>query len=228
MSSELRKKWWTVPVGHLVWFFITLVCFTLRKKVILEDANGKPMGSFQCIIALWHNRVFVPCYVYRYVLKGKKVQMSMLTSASKDGALLATVAKDYGMRAVRGSSRRRGVAGFMDMLRELKDGCSMCITPDGPKGPIYKCHPGVIKLASVSGLPIVPARVSYSSYWRIKKAWDGFVIPKPFSRVIVHLAKPLEVPPALTPELQQEYCEKLNQILAAGSPDFEPINPEQK
>ena len=210
MSSELRKKWWTVPVGHLVWFFITLVCLTLRKKVILEDADSKPMGSFQCIIALWHNRVFVPCYVYRYVLKGKKVQMSMLTSASKDGALLATVAKDYGMRAVRGSSRRRGVAGFMDMLRELKDGCSMCITPDGPKG------------------PIVPARVSYSSYWRIKKAWDGFVIPKPFSRVVVHLAKPLEVPAELTPELQQEYCEKLNQILAAGTPDFEPINPEQK
>ena len=228
MSSELRKKWWTVPVGHLVWFFITLVCLTLRKKVIFEGADGKPMGSFQCIIALWHNRVFVPCYVYRNVLKGKKVQMSMLTSASKDGALLATVAKDYGMRAVRGSSRRRGVAGFMDMLRELKDGCSMCITPDGPKGPIYKCHPGVIKLASVSGLPIVPARVSYSSYWRIKKAWDGFVIPKPFSRVVVHLAKPLEVPADLTPELQQEYCEKLNQILAAGTPDFEPINPEQK
>ena len=227
MSSELRKKWWTVPVGHLVWFFITLICFTLRKKVVLEDADGKPMGSFQCIIALWHNRVFVPCYVYRYVIKGKKVQMSMLTSASKDGALLATVAKDYGMRAVRGSSRRRGVAGFMDMLRELKDGCSMCITPDGPKGPIYKCHPGVIKLASVSGLPIVPARISYSSYWRIRKAWDGFVIPKPFSRVVVHLAKCIEGPADLTPEQQQEYCEKLNQALAAGTPDFEPIHPEK-
>lgn len=214
-------------MGHLVWFFITLICFTLRKKVVLEDADGKPMGSFQCIIALWHNRVFVPCYVYRYVIKGKKVQMSMLTSASKDGALLATVAKDYGMRAVRGSSRRRGVAGFMDMLRELKDGCSMCITPDGPKGPIYKCHPGVIKLASVSGLPIVPARISYSSYWRIRKAWDGFVIPKPFSRVVVHLAKCIEVPADLTPEQQQEYCEKLNQALAAGTPDFEPIHPEK-
>lgn len=151
----------------------------------------------------------------------------MLTSASKDGALLATVAKDYGMRAVRGSSRRRGVAGFMDMLRELRDGCSMCITPDGPKGPIYKCHPGVIKLASVSGLPIVPARISYSSYWRIKKAWDGFIIPKPFSRVVVHLAKCIEVPAELTPEQQQEYCEKLNQALAAGTPDFEPIHPKK-
>ena len=95
MASELRKKWWTVPVGHLMWFFITLICFTLRKRIIIEDAEGKKFGSYQCIIALWHNRVFVPCYVYRYCVKGKKVQMSMLTSASKDGALLATVAKDY-------------------------------------------------------------------------------------------------------------------------------------
>lgn len=227
-SSELRKKWWTVPVGHLVWFLITLVCFTLRKRVIAEDTDGKPMGAFQCIIALWHNRVFIPCYVYRYVLKGKKVQMSMLTSASKDGALLATVAKDYGMRAVRGSSRRRGVAGFLDMVRELKDGCSMCITPDGPKGPIYKCHPGVIKLASVSGLPIVPACISYSSYWRIGKAWDGFVIPKPFSRVIIRLGQGIKVPQELTPELQEEFCSKLEQTLAYGTPDFEPITLNQQ
>lgn len=213
-------------MGHLVWFFITLICFTLRKRIIIEDAEGKKFGSYQCIIALWHNRVFVPCYVYRYCVKGKKVQMSMLTSASKDGALLATVAKDYGMRAVRGSSRRRGVAGFLDMVRELNDGCSMCITPDGPKGPIYKCHPGAVKLASVSGVPIVPACVSYSSFWRISKAWDGFVIPKPFSRVVLRLKQPLEVPADLSPEQQTEYCRKLEELLAEGTPDFSPVIPE--
>lgn len=223
MSSELRKKWWTAPVGHLVWFFITLICFTLRKRVIVEDLEGKTMGSFQCIFALWHNRVFVPCYVYRYYFKGKKVPMSMLTSASKDGALLSTVAKNYGMRTVRGSSRRRGVAGFLDMVRELNEGCSMCITPDGPKGPIYKCHPGVVKLASVSGLPIIPAAVSYSSYWRIRKAWDGFVIPKPFSKATLRLGKPIYVPKDMTPEQQEEFCLRLEQALAAGTPDFEPI-----
>lgn len=213
-------------MGHLVWFFITLICFTLRKRIIIEDAEGKKFGSYQCIIALWHNRVFVPCYVYRYYVKGKKVQMSMLTSASKDGALLATVAKDYGMRAVRGSSRRRGVAGFLDMVRELNDGCSMCITPDGPKGPIYKCHPGAVKLASVSGVPIVPACVSYSSFWRISKAWDGFVIPKPFSRVVLRLKQPLEIPADLSPEQQTEYCRKLEELLAEGTPDFSPVIPE--
>lgn len=227
MSAEIRRKWWTTPVGHIVWFFITLICLTLRKRVIIEDLGGKRMGSFQCIIALWHNRVFVPCYVYRYLIKGQKVPMSMLTSASKDGALLSTVAADYGMRTVRGSSRRRGVAGFLDMLKELKEGCSMCITPDGPKGPIYKCHPGVIKLASVSGLPIIPAAVSYSSCWRIKKAWDGFAIPKPFSKAIVRLGSPIYVPAELTPEVQQEYCSKLEKALAEGTPDFAPISSDK-
>lgn len=224
MSSkglEKRSKWWTRPLGHLVWMLISSVCLTLRKRVITQGKAEELLGRQQCIIALWHNRTFTPCYVYRYVIKGE-VPMSMLTSASKDGALLATVAEDYGMRAVRGSSHRRGVAGFRDMLRELEEGCCMCITPDGPKGPIYKCHPGVIRLASVSGLPILPLCIDIPVCWRIKKAWDGFVIPKPFSRITVTAREPLYVPAELDDETQKEYMARLDGLLAMGRPDFEP------
>lgn len=224
MSSkglEKRSKWWTRPLGHLVWMLISSVCLTLRKRVIMQGKAGELLGRQQCIIALWHNRTFTPCYVYRYVIKGQ-VPMSMLTSASKDGALLATVAEDYGMRAVRGSSHRRGVAGFRDMLRELEEGCCMCITPDGPKGPIYKCHPGVIRLASVSGLPILPLCIDIPGCWRIKKAWDGFVIPKPFSKITVTAREPLYVPAELDDETQKEYMARLDELLAMGRPDFEP------
>lgn len=188
-------------------------------KVVYQGNAGDVLGKKQCIVALWHNRTFTPCFVYRYKIKGR-VPMSMLTSASKDGALLETVAQGYGMRAVRGSSHRRGVAGFRDMLRELEDGCCMCITPDGPKGPVYKCHPGVIRLASVSGLPIIPLCIDIPHCWRIKKAWDGFVIPKPFSRVTVLAKAPLYVPAGLDDELQQEYVEKLNMLLSTARPDF--------
>ena len=140
MSNEVRKKWWTVPVGNLVWAFIAGVCSTLRKKIVNLNGPDDPWGDYQCIIALWHNRVFAPCHVYRYVVKGR-LPMSMLTSASKDGAMLATVVKNYGMRAVRGSSRRRGVAGFLDMLRELNRparippwaGGMLCVAPNPPK-----------------------------------------------------------------------------------------------
>lgn len=221
-SLEKRSKWWTRIAGHVVWFLISAVCATLRKRVEFRGAAADYLGRKQCIIALWHNRTFTPCYVYRYCLKAV-VPMSMLTSASKDGALLATVAEDYGMRSVRGSSHRRGAAGFRDMLRELEDGCCMCITPDGPKGPCYKCRPGVIRLASVSGLPILPLCIDIPSCWRIKKAWDGFVIPKPFSRITVQVGEPLFVPGDLDEDTQKEYMEKLDALLAAGRPDFDAI-----
>ncbi|MBQ3240552.1 MAG: lysophospholipid acyltransferase family protein [Akkermansia sp.] len=228
-NHELRSKWWSRPLGHIAWFLISLVCFTLRKRVVNGDASGdgETIGSKPVIVSLWHNRTFVPCYFYKYVLKGS-VQMSMLTSASKDGAMLATVAEDYGMRAVRGSSGRRGVAGFLDMMRELKAGYSMCITPDGPKGPRYRCHPGVIKLASVSGLPIIPVGIDIPHCWRINKAWDGFVIPKPFSKVILRWGAPLYVPENISDAEIKVYCERLEQLMAYGRPDFEPIDEKKK
>lgn len=223
-SSELRSKWWSRPAGNIVWFFITMICHTLRKRVVCIDDSelAKPMGGKQVIAALWHNRTFVPSYFYKYVIKGK-VTMSMLTSASKDGAMLATVTENYGMRAVRGSSGRRGVAGFLDMVRELNEGCSMCITPDGPKGPRYCVRHGVIKLASVSGLPIVPICIDIPHCWRISKAWDGFAIPKPFSKVTLRWGKPIYVPKDLTDEQMEQYAEELKQAMAHGRPDFEPF-----
>lgn len=226
-NLEKRSKWWTRPAGHLLWLFITVICASLRKRVIVRSGAAEILAKKQAIIALWHNRTFTPCYVYRYCLGGK-IPMSMLTSASKDGALLATVAGDYGMRVVRGSSHRRGVAGFRDMLRELEEGCHMCITPDGPKGPRYKCHPGVVRLASVSGLPILPLCFDFSNCWRISKAWDGFVIPKPFSKVTVVVQEPLYVPKDIDDATQKEYMEKLEGMLALGRPDFDEIKLEDK
>ncbi len=224
-DTELRSKWWTRPLGHLLWLLISLVCVTLRKRVIDPGTGDDALGKKQCIVALWHNRTFVPCYLYRYVIKGE-VPMSMLTSASKDGAMLATVAEDYGMSAVRGSSSRRGIAGFREMMREVKAGHSMCITPDGPRGPLYRCHSGVIKLASLSGLPICPARISFSSCWRIRKSWDKYIIPKPFSRVTLEMGEPICVPRDIDDDALKAYGEKLEQALAHGTPDFnQPTQP---
>lgn len=221
-GSEIRSKWWSRPAGHIVWFLITAVCCTLRKHTEIEEPDpDEPAGSRPVVVAIWHNRIFVPCFVYKYIIKGT-TGMSMLTSASKDGAVLGTVAEDYGMRAVRGSSGRRGVAGFLDMLREVRAGYSMCITPDGPKGPRYKSHPGVIKLASVSGVPIVPVAIDYANCWRLK-SWDGFAIPKPFSRVNLRWGKPIHVPKDLDEEGIKEYAAKLDAVLAIGRPDFEPL-----
>lgn len=206
--SEIRQKWWSRPLGYILWFFITLICFTLRIRV---HGRKDVLLERQCVAALWHNRIFSPCYIYRYVIRGR-IPMCMLTSASKDGAMLSAVAQCYGMRTVRGSSRRRGAVGFMDMVREMENGCHMCITPDGPKGPLYRCHPGAIRLASLSGAPLLPVRLRFGRCWRVS-SWDRFIVPLPFSRVEMELCDPLQVPPDLSPDEQADWCRKLEVIL---------------
>ena len=93
---------------------------------------------------------------------------------------------------MRGSSSRRGAAALVALRRKLRDGATVAITPDGPKGPRYKVQPGVVKLAQTSGAPIVVMSVNFSSCWRLK-SWDRFCVPKPFSQVLLKLEEGLEI-----------------------------------
>ncbi|MCD7798868.1 MAG: lysophospholipid acyltransferase family protein [Akkermansiaceae bacterium] len=218
-----RSTRWTPLLGHFLWGIIQCICLTLRIRFRLETGAASSWKTRPVIVALWHNRTFVPCYVYRKM--GFSPPMCVLTSASKDGALLEIVAKHYRMAAIRGSSGRRGVTAFMEMTHCMRQGYSMCITPDGPKGPRYTVHPGAVKLASMSGVPIVPVCIDYSACWRIGKAWDGYAIPKPFSKVSLLWGKELTVPPDLDENGLQKFCLQLTERLCLGRPDFSPIKP---
>lgn len=220
-STEKRSKWWTRCAGNLLWAAIQTLCATLRVRTCRENPSDTLGDETPCIVALWHNRTLIPCYIYRK-LRIKR-PMCVLTSASKDGALLETVANRYGISAIRGSSGRRGATAFIEMRKYLRNGGNLCITPDGPKGPCYRSHQGIIKLASMTGVPISPVCIDYSSYWRINRTWDRFAIPVPFSKVVMYWKSPLHVPPDLTPEQIDEYCRRLDLLLSAGAPDFAPL-----
>lgn len=219
-NNEIRSLWWSRPLGHLIFLGILLLCKTLRFKITFASEDlSKSSCDLQFIAALWHNRTFVPCYIYTRMMKSTR-KMCMITSASKDGAMLTAVAENFGMITVRGSSHRRGVRAFLEMIKAMKQGCCMCLAPDGPRGPAYKCKPGVIKLASLTSVPIVPAALSFSSYWRIK-SWDKYIIPKPFSTVELKWCEPIHVPSDLSDEQLKQYQELLNCSLSIGTPDFE-------
>ena len=227
-DTELRSAWWSRLAGHLLWFVVTPLCMTLRKRlVIAEDEKPLHPGSEPVIVAFWHNRSFVPAHFYKYVLKGT-APMCLLSSASKEGAMMDALIGHYGMRTVRGSSRRRGIAAFKEMIRVVRAGYCMAITTDGPKGPIYKSHAGVVKLASLTGLPIVPVCVDMPRCWRAMKAWDRFAVPVPFSRVNVRWGSRIMVPAGLEDDALKEYAERLDAALCHGRPDFEPLDDFQQ
>ena len=160
--------------------------FTDRSRVMATPPD-KPL-----LWAFWHNRLFVMPYLFERYFPGRPG--AALTSASKDGEILAAFLNRFSVRAIRGSSSRGGARALVEMKRAIEDGFIMGITPDGPRGPRYHLNPGVVKLAQVTGGFVLPVRVRYSRCWQLQ-SWDGFMIPKPFATVEITFDTLHEVPP---------------------------------
>jgi len=183
------KQLRNVLVGWVGALLIRVIGSTLRIRV--EDESGlisEPRSPGSIIFAFWHNRMFLMPYLYNRYLPGRRVVC--LVSASQDGEMIARVLNRFGLGSVRGSSSRRGKEAFRELTENLKDAWDVAITPDGPRGPRYQAHVGVIGLAALSGQNLIP--VTYHVQWKIELAsWDRFIIPIPFSPCHLHLGKPM-------------------------------------
>jgi hypothetical protein len=152
----------------------------LESTIRWVELNPQPArslwaGGGRVILVFWHNRMLMAPFFYRG--RGLKI----LISRHADGELIARVMARFDFGTVRGSTRRRGVEAFRDLLRSVEQGWDIVITPDGPRGPRYQVQAGVIELARRTGLAVLP--VTYSTAHRFEcPSWDGFVIPRPFTR----------------------------------------------
>ncbi|MEG0025204.1 MAG: lysophospholipid acyltransferase family protein [Akkermansia sp.] len=213
-----QSRWWTKIAGFGMWSVIQLICMTLRLRSEKEREENMDEPA---ISVCWHNRIFACGYAW--VLSGWQKRMCILTSASKDGALLESILKHFDMTAVRGSTHRRSTVALVGMIQALKEGKCVSVTPDGPKGPIYRLSPGVIKMASISGVPIAPICIEYANCWRVK-SWDRFCIPKPFSEARILWKKRIFIPRELNDEELESYRLMIENLMKEGLPDFSPLN----
>ena len=108
------------------------------------------------IIAFWHARQLMMPLTYR------GTGAHILISQHQDGEVIARVVERFGFRAVRGSSTRGGVEALRELIRLARSGVDLVVTPDGPKGPAQVAKMGVIQLARVAKLPIIPLAFSCS------------------------------------------------------------------
>ena len=170
-----RYHWlWVAPFALLLRLWLA----TLRirsNQPLVDDVDG---GR---IIVLWHDRLFVSGLVGRRFFRRP---INALISTSKDGGWLVAFFRLMGLKAVRGSSSKRGAAALMTLTRVVRAGEHAGITPDGPKGPARVCKTGVVALAKLTGRPIILMGLDYACCWRLRN-WDRFALPLPFSRVDV-------------------------------------------
>lgn len=146
------------------------------------------------IIAFWHGRMLILPSMWPTTAK-----MHMLISMHRDGELIARAISFFGHGTVRGSAAKPGsakdkggAAALRGMLKALKSNEYVGITPDGPRGPRMRASDGIVTVARVSGVPIMPCSFSCKSRL-VLTTWDRFVIPLPFSRGVIVWGEPIHV-----------------------------------
>lgn len=181
----------TVPVVLVavrLWWLLARVVRVLGVEH-LEAALARAPSLVPCY---WHqHQLYCGPFLLRQVRRGLAV--GWLISPSVDGELGAMLVRRLGGTVIRGSSTHTGARALRDYYTALtKDNVSPVLTPDGPRGPRFKFKPGALLLAQMSGRPILPMAYAASRAWLVK--WDKFVIPKPFSRVVIAIGEPVYVP----------------------------------
>lgn len=216
--SEIRGTWKQLAAGKIVAFLMRVVGLTLRYQVLDPTGQkGKASPGVPVIWIFWHNCLFcAPLTKKRF---SGTAPASALASASRDGAVIESMVTSFGVKTVRGSSSRRGVAALIALKKALKTGEQLFVTPDGPRGPRYHLQPGIVKLAQSSGAPIIPVRFHHSSSWRLK-SWDRFHIPKPFSKVTISIGDAIQVPAKLDEQDFEMHRKKVELALREGLDDI--------
>lgn len=197
----------------LVAQYIRLVHWTGRWTVEgIEHPRGLINQSRPGIVGFWHGRLLMLPRAWMFPPAFK-----MLISSHQDGQLIARTVAHHGIETVAGSSSRGGGAAFRKMIRALKAGDWVGITPDGPRGPRMRASAGVISLARLSGAPILPLVYS-TARGPFLRSWDRFLLAAPFSSGIIIWGEPISVAPDADDRqmeaARRQLEETLNRMLA--------------
>lgn len=181
-------------------WYIRLVWST-GSWIIENDSLPKRMWAEKkpFIMAFWHGHLLLmPCAWQT----GRTIHM--LISRHRDGQMISGTISHFGLQTVSGSSGKGGGAAVRQILKALKAGDNAGITPDGPRGPRMRAGRGIVDIARLGGVPVIPCAFSCEKR-RILGSWDQFRLPLPFSRGIILWGDPIDVAQDLDPdELEQK------------------------
>jgi hypothetical protein len=182
---------------------------TVRYEVVTEEYDRAVRDRGEAVLyVLWHGRLLPLAHRHR------DQDVVALVSRSADGELIARLLGRWGYGAVRGSSSRGGDRALRALVRHVRAGRSVCITPDGPRGPRERVKPGALLVAQLTGQPLIPAAAGTMRAWWFGR-WDRFLVPRPFARIRVAYGAPHYVPRAGGAAALDEAAETLERSLAA-------------
>ncbi|GAB6137336.1 lysophospholipid acyltransferase family protein [Halanaerobaculum tunisiense] len=174
-------------IPWLAYWLSRLTNGSLRLQVKGRDQVTKLQKSNQQIIfAMWHGHLWLPVY---YLADKDYVA---LASRSDDGEYISRVLAKFGWEVVRGSTSRGGARSLLQLVKKLRAGKNIAITPDGPRGPRHQVKSGVLYLAQKTDSVIIPLGVAFNRK-KVFSSWDQFELPYPFTKSALVYGRPIEI-----------------------------------
>lgn len=204
--SELRFESAGVLGAGLVSALFTT---TRSERIGAEHYQQFREAGQPVMFVFWHGQLLPLVHYHR------REGIVVLVSEHDDGEYITRVIERYGFGAVRGSSTRGGTKGLRGLVRAAREGRDIGVTPDGPRGPRGVFKPGALLAAQMASLPVVPISVRASSGWRFR-SWDGFLMPKPLSKITLEYHPPVWVPREADRGDLEALAEEVAEVLNRG------------
>lgn len=202
-------------IGSFMAGYLTLVRRTNRFTIDPADVHDATETHLPVIVAMWHGQHFMVPFA-----KPKNWPAKVMISRSADGEVNAIAARKLGLGLIRASGgrnahqikKRGGMRGFIEALRTLKEGSSIAMTADVPKGPARKSGVGIVQLAKHSGRPILPVAVATSRSIELD-SWDKASVNLPFGRGCIAAGPLIWVPDDADDETLEIYRTQVEDVL---------------
>ena len=197
-------------IGHLAYYYLKFVGLTTRWKSVTGVKETyellKKHGSM--IVIGWHGRTLIMPYFWN-----KSRKLNALVSPHRDGRMIMYILEKFGIGHISGSSDKNAKGAALELMQNLKDGNSIAIIPDGPRGPSMELTMSPIFYAQKSGKPLVGITYSIAGSFVVRKSWDNMLIPLPFHQGMYAITEPIFIPPEATTEQLETYRQQVEDKL---------------
>jgi lysophospholipid acyltransferase (LPLAT)-like uncharacterized protein len=196
MKSLLRSRPVQYLLPRLLGRYLWLIMRTNRWTLDGAEHFAPHGAGAPAVFAFWHEHLpLMPALAMlaRRSADYRPVPIHTLVSQHRDGQFIGSLVRQFGIEPILGSSSRGGASGLRQMLRLLRQGAMVGLTPDGPRGPRRQAAQGVAQLAALAGVPVLPC-AAQTSHRIVLSTWDRMPLPLPFGHGVVVCGPPIQVP----------------------------------
>lgn len=174
---------------NILFLYLKAAYYTGKWKFIWpQNLDRKKINQLDgALFALWHNRLAFGMYIFQEIDK-----VYALASPHTDGKLITDVIRKMRFGVIEGSTNRNPTGALKEIISKINSGKNVVITPDGPRGPVYKINSNITRVAKKFDKPLIPLSCTADKYY-VLKSWDKMIIPKLFSNITVRFGTPLNL-----------------------------------